>query len=58
MNGLEVFKEVCAEFKDIFGREYDTTEGYMLNDAEYVLIMTDSFSTLGKAAVKRQGRKV
>ena len=57
MNGLEVFKEVCAEFKDIFGREYDTTEGYMLNDAEYVLIMTDSFSTLGKAAVKKAREK-
>jgi pyruvate ferredoxin oxidoreductase alpha subunit len=57
MNGLEVFKEVCAEFKDIFGREYDTTEDYMLNDAEYVLIMMDSFSTLGKAAVKKVREK-
>lgn len=57
MNGLEVFKEVCAEFKDIFGREYDTTEGYMLNDAECVLIMIDSFSTFGKAAVKKAREK-
>ena len=57
MNGLEVFKEVCAEFKDIFGREYDTTDDYMMDDAEYVLIMMDSFSTLGKAAVKKAREK-
>lgn len=57
MNGLEVFKEVCVEFKDIFGREYDTTDDYMMDDAEYVLIMMDSFSTLGKAAVKEAREK-
>lgn len=57
MNGLEVFKEVCVEFKDIFGREYDTTDDYMMDDAEYVLIMMDSFSTLGKAAVKKAMEK-
>ncbi len=53
MNGLSVYKEVCSEFKNIFGRSYDTIDGYMLDDAEYVLIMMDSFSTLGKAAVKK-----
>ncbi|MBI4746477.1 MAG: pyruvate synthase, partial [Deltaproteobacteria bacterium] len=31
----------------------DAVEGYMTEDAEYLLIMTNSFSTLGKAAVKR-----
>ena len=57
MNGLTVYKEVCNEFKNIFGREYDTVDGYMLNDAEYVLIMMDSFSTIGKAAVKKAREK-
>jgi pyruvate ferredoxin oxidoreductase alpha subunit len=50
---LEVYKEVCVEFEKAFGRSYDTIEGYMLDDADYVLVMTNSFSTLGKAAVKR-----
>jgi pyruvate ferredoxin oxidoreductase alpha subunit len=50
---LEVYKEVCGEFEKEFGRNYDTTEGYMLDDAEYVLVMTNSFSTLGKAAVTK-----
>ncbi|KAF5436367.1 pyruvate ferredoxin oxidoreductase alpha subunit [Candidatus Methanophagaceae archaeon] len=50
-NALAVYKEVCDEFETGFGRNYDTVEGYMLDDADYVLVMTNSFSTLGKAAV-------
>jgi pyruvate ferredoxin oxidoreductase alpha subunit len=50
-NALAVYKEVCEEFETRFGRNYDTFEGYMLEDADYVLVMTNSFSTLGKAAV-------
>lgn len=51
--GLDVYKEVSKEFEGIFGRRYDAVENYMTEDAEYLLIMTNSFSTLGKAAVKR-----
>lgn len=51
--GLEVYKEVAGEFEEIFGRRHDTVEEYMTGDADYLLIMTNSFSTLGKAAVKR-----
>jgi pyruvate ferredoxin oxidoreductase alpha subunit len=54
---LEVYKEVCDEFEEEFGRRYDTIEGYMLDDADYVLVMTNSFSTLGKAAVKQAREK-
>lgn len=54
---LEVYKEVCVEFEKVFGRNYDTIEGFMLDDAEYVLVMTNSFSTIGKAAVKRAREK-
>jgi pyruvate ferredoxin oxidoreductase alpha subunit len=54
---LEVYKEVCVEFEKVFGRNYDTIEGFMLDDAEYVLVMTNSFSTLGKAAVKKAREK-
>jgi len=54
---LEVYKEICGEFEKEFGRSYDTIEGYMVDDAEYVLIMTNSFSTLGKVAVKKAREK-
>ena len=49
---LEVYTEVSKEFGKYFGRTYNTIEGYMTDDAEYILIMSNSFSTLGKAAVK------
>lgn len=56
-NALEVYREVCGEFEKKFGRKYGTIDEYMLEDAEYVLVMTNSFSTLGKAAVKRAREK-
>jgi pyruvate ferredoxin oxidoreductase alpha subunit len=52
MKALEVYKEISLEYEKVFGRKQDIMEGYMLDDAEYVLLMTNSFSTFGKAAVK------
>lgn len=52
-NALEVYREVSDDFEKIFGRRYGTIDEYLMEDAEYVLVMTNSFSTLGKAAVKR-----
>ncbi|WP_445475403.1 hypothetical protein ACT9XH_01260 [Methanococcoides methylutens] len=52
-NALDVYREVCDDFEKTFGRKYGTIDEYMLDDAEYVLVMINSFSTLGKAAVKR-----
>jgi pyruvate ferredoxin oxidoreductase alpha subunit len=57
MNALDVYKEVSGEFGKIFGRKYDTVDGYMMDDAVYVLVMTNSFSTLGKAAVMKARAK-
>lgn len=53
MKGLEVYKEISEEFERVFGRRHDTVEKYLTDDAEYILIMSNSFSTLGKAAVRR-----
>jgi pyruvate ferredoxin oxidoreductase alpha subunit len=52
MKALEVYKEISLEYEKAFGRKQDIMEGYMLDDAEYILLMTNSFSTFGKAAVK------
>lgn len=53
LKALDVYKEISGEFKDVFGRDYAPVERYMTDDAEYILIMSNSFSTLGKAAVER-----
>ncbi len=57
MRALDVYKEVLGEFDKIFGRKYGTVEEYMMDDAVYVIVMTNSFSTLGKAAVMKARAK-
>ncbi len=53
LRAAQVFKEAAKEYGRLFGREYGAVEGYMLEDAEYVLVMSNSFATLGKQAVRR-----
>ena len=61
MNALEVHKEAAVVFEQLFGRRYDVIEGYRLDDAEDVLVMTNAFASKGKAAVdaaREEGRRV
>jgi pyruvate ferredoxin oxidoreductase alpha subunit len=60
-NALPLHDEVATQFGAIFGRHYGLVEGYQLDDAEYVLVMSNAFATKGKAAIKRfraQGKRV
>ena len=60
-NALPLHDEVATQFEAIFGRHYGLVEGYQLDDAAYVLVMSNAFATKGKAAVKRfraQGQRV
>ncbi|HVO26598.1 MAG TPA: pyruvate synthase [Candidatus Margulisiibacteriota bacterium] len=50
---LAVHDAVAAEFRDRFGRAYGAVDGYHLDDAEWVIVMSNSFSTVGKAEVTR-----
>ncbi len=52
LNAIEVYNEVASEFKGVFGRSYPAIEGFMMEDATYVLIMSNSFTIKGKAALK------
>jgi len=52
LNAIEVYNEVASEFKGIFGRSYPAIEAFMMEDAAYVLIMSNSFTVKGKAAIK------
>ncbi|HXH10612.1 MAG TPA: pyruvate synthase [Alphaproteobacteria bacterium] len=52
-NALAVHEEVAEEFAAIFGRRYGLIETYHMDDADYVLVMSNAFATKGKAAVNR-----
>jgi pyruvate ferredoxin oxidoreductase alpha subunit len=58
---FQLYPKIAAEFADRFGRSYGTVEEFMLADADYAIVMTNSFAVMGKAAVKRlreQGKRV
>lgn len=52
-NALAVHEEIAGEFAARFGRHYGLVEAFQLEDADYVLVMSNAFATKGKAAVQR-----
>lgn len=60
-SALELYPRIAGEFAERFGRRHDIIEEFMLEDADYVLVMTNSFASMGKAEVKRlrgEGKKI
>ena len=60
-NALAVHDVIADEFTTRFGRRYDAIDSFHLDDADYVLVMSNAFATKGRAAVERwraQGKKV
>lgn len=60
-NAIEVIKDACTEFKEIFGRSYGLLEQYMFDDAEDVIISTATMAETATVAVdslREQGVKV
>lgn len=53
LRARKVFSEAAKDYEDLFGRSYGPVEGYMLDDAEYVLVMSNSFTSIGKQSVKQ-----
>jgi pyruvate ferredoxin oxidoreductase alpha subunit len=53
LNALSVHEEAAAEFADAFGRRYGLVDGYRLDDADLVLVMSNSFASKGRVAVDR-----
>lgn len=61
LNALKVHEAASRDFARTFGREYHTVEEFMLEDADYAIVMTNSFTTMAKAAIKelrKNGKKV
>jgi pyruvate ferredoxin oxidoreductase alpha subunit len=52
-NALAVHDEVAQTFAETFGRRYGLVEEYRMDDADYVLVMSNAFATKGKGAVNR-----
>lgn len=60
-NALGVFREAARAFERMFSRAYGPVEEYMLDDADTVIVMSNSFASIGKQAVKAlrdEGNKV
>ena len=60
-NALAIYPEIANEFAERFGRRYDAIEEFMLDDADYVIVMINSFASMGKAEIRRlrsAGKKV
>jgi pyruvate ferredoxin oxidoreductase alpha subunit len=53
LRAKEAFGEAAGEYQELFGRAYGPVDGYRLEDADYVLVMSNSFTTLGRQAVNR-----
>jgi pyruvate ferredoxin oxidoreductase alpha subunit len=61
VNALEVHREATVDFERLFGRRYDVIDGYRLDEAEDVLVMSNAFASKGKSAVdaaRAEGRRV
>lgn len=52
-DALATYPQIAAEFDERFGRRYSPIEEFMLDDADYVIVMTNSFASMGKAEIKR-----
>jgi len=60
-HALAVHDVVAEEFAARFGRRYDVVDPFQLDDADYVLVMSNAMATKGRAAVerwRRQGKRV
>jgi pyruvate ferredoxin oxidoreductase alpha subunit len=60
-DALAIYPQIAAQFAERFGRSYSSVEEFMLDDADYVIVMTNSFASMGKAEIKRlrnAGKKV
>ena len=58
---LALYPPIAEEFAAQFGRRHPLIEEFMLDDAEYAIVMTNSFASMAKSEVKRLrglGKKV
>lgn len=52
-NALTLHDTVAEEFAARFGRRYGAVDPFQLDDADYVLVMSNAMTTKGRAAIER-----
>ena len=52
-SALALYPQVADEFAVRFGRRHEIVDQFMMDDADYVFVMTNSFSSMAKAEIKR-----
>jgi pyruvate ferredoxin oxidoreductase alpha subunit len=60
-NALDLYPQIAGEFAARFGRRHGMIDEFMLEDADYVVVMTNSFASMGKAEIRRlrgEGKKI
>ena len=58
---LDYYTEICKEFKNIFGREYDLVEEYKTGDADLIVVTAGTITSVTRIAIDKlrgQGKKV
>jgi pyruvate/2-oxoacid:ferredoxin oxidoreductase alpha subunit len=61
MEALDYYQQVCEEFNDIFGRQYDLIEEYRTDDAEVIVVTGGTLTSVTRMAVdsmQEKGKKV
>ncbi|MBW2035042.1 MAG: pyruvate ferredoxin oxidoreductase [Deltaproteobacteria bacterium] len=61
LKALEYYQQVCKEFEEIFGREYDICEEYRTGDAEVIVVAAGTITSVSRIAVdkfREEGKKV
>ena len=56
-SALALYPQVAEEFALRFGRRHEIVEEFMMDDADYLFVMTNSFSSMAKAELKRLREK-
>jgi pyruvate ferredoxin oxidoreductase alpha subunit len=60
-DALALYPKIAEEFAARFGRRHSIVEEFMLDDADYVIVITNSFASMAKAEIKRlrnKGKKI
>ena len=52
LEAKKVFKEITGRFYEVFGRRHDVIERFMMDDAEYAIVCSNSYSSIIRAGVK------
>lgn len=57
LKALDVYPQVCGEFRDLFGRDYDLAEEYKAEDADLIAVTAGTITSVTRIAIDRMREK-